>query len=43
MSLLAQLRSGILPLRIETCRFHNIKDNVTGQTSRRKDMSILQF
>ena len=36
MSLLAQLRSGILPLRIETGRFHNIKDNVTGQTRKLK-------
>ena len=30
-SLLAQLRAGILPLRIETGRFNNIKDSVTGK------------
>ena len=30
-SLLAQLRFGILPLRIETGRFKNIKDSQTGQ------------
>ena len=36
MSLLAQLRSGILPLRIETGRFHNIKDTITGQIRRLK-------
>ena len=36
MSLLTQLRSGILPLRIETGRFHSIKDNVTGQTRKLK-------
>ena len=29
-SLLAQIRLGILPLHVETGRFKNIKDNVTG-------------
>ena len=30
-SLIAQLRAGILPLRIETGRYQNIKDNETGR------------
>ena len=30
-SLIAQLRSGILPLRIETGRYQNIMDNNTGR------------
>ena len=30
-SLLAQLRFCVLPLHIETGRFQNVKDNVTGK------------
>lgn len=33
-SLLAQFRTGILPLRIETGRFRNVKDTVTGRLRR---------
>ena len=35
-SLLAQLRSGILPLRIESGRFQNICDPKTGKTRKLK-------
>ena len=31
MSLMAQLRCGILPLKTETGRFQNVKDTNTGQ------------
>ena len=30
-SLVAQLRAGILPLKLETGRFKNIKDEITGR------------
>ena len=35
-SLLAQIRSGILPLRIETGRYQNIKDNITKKMRKMK-------
>ena len=35
-SLIAQLRSGILPLRIESGRFQNIRDPNTGKTRKLK-------
>ena len=35
-SLLAQLRSGILPLRLETGRFQNIRDENTGHFQKLK-------
>ena len=33
-SLLAQFRPGILPLRLETGRFHNARDHMTGKIRR---------
>ena len=35
-SLIAQLRTGILPIRIENGRFHNVKDSVTGKMRKLK-------
>ena len=35
-SLLAQTRAGILPLKVETGRFRNIKDPLTGNMRRMK-------
>ena len=40
-SLLVQLRSGILPLRLETGRFQNIKDENTGYFRKLKVMYFM--
>ena len=40
-SLFAQLRFGILPLRVETGRFKNIKDSQTGQVRKLKPQERL--
>ena len=43
-SLIAQLRTGILPLRIESGRFNNIKDPITGKLRKlRADERLCQF